>query len=102
MRRRQFMQLVGGAGAVSMLRPIRARAQQPERMHRIGVLMNVAADDPEGPSRLAVFQQGLQQFGSSEGRNVRIDIRFGANDVDRDRAYATELVALAPDVICCR
>jgi putative ABC transport system substrate-binding protein len=96
MKRREFITILGSA-AVTW--PIAARAQQPEQMRRIGVLMNVAADDPEGPSRLAVFQQALQQLGWSEGRNVRIDIRYGANDVDRDRTCATELVALAPDVI---
>ena len=68
-------------------------------MRRIGVLMNAAADDPEGQARVAAFQQVLQQLGWSDGRNVRIDIRWGANDVDRDRRYAAELVALAPDVI---
>ena len=96
MRRREVIALIGGAAATW---PLAARAQQPEQMRRIGVLMNIAADDPEGPSRLAMFQQVLQQLGWSEGRNVRIDIRYGANDVDRDRIYATELVALAPDVI---
>jgi putative tryptophan/tyrosine transport system substrate-binding protein len=94
--RREFISAIGGA---TVAWPLATRAQQPEQMRRIGVLMNVAADDPEGPSRLAVFQQALQQLGWSEGHNVRIDIRFGANDVDRDRTYATELVALAPDVI---
>jgi putative ABC transport system substrate-binding protein len=68
-------------------------------MRRIGVLMNVAADDPQGQARFAAFQQVLQQLGWSDGRNVRIDTRWGANDVDRDRRYAAELVALAPDVI---
>ena len=68
-------------------------------MRRIGVLMNVMADDPEGQARVAAFQQVLQQLGWSDGRNVRIDIRWGANDADRDRRYAAELVALAPDVI---
>ena len=68
-------------------------------MRRIGVLMNRAADDPEGQAAVAAFQQALQQLGWSDGRNVRIDIRWGANDVDRDRKYAAELVALAPDVI---
>jgi putative ABC transport system substrate-binding protein len=94
--RRQFISALGGA---TVALPLTARAQQPEQMRRIGVLMNVAADDPEGPNRFAVFQQALQQLGWSEGRNVRIDIRFGANDVERDRTYASELVAPAPDVI---
>src|SRR5450830_1845099 len=96
MRRRDFITLLGGT-AVAW--PVLARAQQPEQMRRIGVLMNVPADDPEGQARLAAFQQVLQQLGWSDGRNVRIDTRFGANDVDRDRRYAAELVALAPDII---
>src|SRR5262245_46396409 len=72
---------------------------QGERMRRIGVLMGIAADDPAGQVRLAAFLQGLQQLGWTEGRNVRIDIRWGAGDAERNRALATELVALAPDVI---
>jgi putative tryptophan/tyrosine transport system substrate-binding protein len=68
-------------------------------MRRIGVLMNVAADNPRGQASVAAFQQVLQQLGWSDGRNVRIDTRWGANDIDLDRKYAAELVALAPDVI---
>jgi putative ABC transport system substrate-binding protein len=68
-------------------------------MRRIGVLLNRAADDPEGQARLAAFQQGLQQLGWSDGGNMRIDTRWGADDVDLYRKYAAELVALAPDVI---
>ena len=68
-------------------------------MRRIGVLMNLAADDPEAQARLAAFQQGLQQLGWTDGRNVRIDIRWAAGDADDIRKYAAELVALAPDVI---
>jgi putative tryptophan/tyrosine transport system substrate-binding protein len=79
--------------------PAATRAQQPERMRRIGVLMNVAADNPRGQAGVAAFQQVLQQLGWSDGRNVRIDTRWGANDIDLDRKYAAELVALAPDVI---
>jgi len=94
-RRRAFITLLGGAAAW----PLAARAQQGERVRRIGVLMNAAADDPYGRARLAAFQQVLQQLGWSDGRNVRIDTRWGENDVDRDRTYAAELVALAPDVI---
>ena len=93
MRRRDFITLLGGAAAW----PLAARAQ--ERMRRIGVLMNAAADDPYGQARLAAFQQVLQQSGWSDGRNVSIDTRWGENDVDRERRYAAELVALAPDVI---
>src|SRR5262245_49026861 len=79
--------------------PLAARAQQADRMRRIGLLMNRAADNPEGQDRIAAFHQGLQELGWSVGRNVRIDIRWGEDDVDRERKYATELVALAPEVI---
>jgi putative ABC transport system substrate-binding protein len=102
MKRREFITLLGGAAAVpSLLRPTSARAQQPERMRRIGVLMNLAADDPESQARMAVFLQGLQQLGWTVGRNVRIDTRWGADpgDAERIRRYAMELIALAPDVI---
>jgi putative ABC transport system substrate-binding protein len=95
-RRREFITLLGGMAAAW---PLAARAQQADRVRRIGVLMNVAADDPQGQAGVAAFQQVLQQFGWSDGRNVRIDTRWGENDVDRDRRYAAELVALAPDVI---
>jgi len=96
MRRREFIVLVGGVAAAW---PLRASAQQPEQMRRIGVLMNAAADDPYGRARLAAFQQVLQQLGWSDGRNVQIDTRWGGNDVERERTYAAELVALAPHVI---
>jgi putative tryptophan/tyrosine transport system substrate-binding protein len=95
MRRREFFTLLSGAAAL----PLAARAQQPERMRRIGVLMNRAADNPDGQTRLAAFQQALQQLGWNDGRNVRIDIRWGADDAERERRYAAELVALAPDII---
>jgi putative ABC transport system substrate-binding protein len=96
MRRRNFISLLGGA-AVAW--PLAARAQQPERMRRIGVLSPLAADDPESPSRVTAFAQGLQQLGWTAGRNVRIDYRWGGGDADRIRSQAAELVALAPDVI---
>ena len=95
MRRREFITLVGGVAAW----PLAARAQQPGQMRRIGVLLNVTADNPRGQAGVAAFQQVLQQLGWSDGRNVRIDTRWGANDIDLDRKYAAELVALAPDVI---
>jgi putative ABC transport system substrate-binding protein len=79
--------------------PLAARAQQTDRMRRIGLLMNRAADNPEGQDRIAAFHQGLQELGWSVGRNVRIDTRWGEDDADRERKYATELVALAPDII---
>jgi putative ABC transport system substrate-binding protein len=95
MGRRQFITLLGGA-AVAW--PLAARAQQGERIRRVGVLMHLAADDPEGQARHATFVQGLQQSGWSAGRNVRIDTRWGTSEADR-RRYAAELVALTPDVI---
>jgi len=96
MRRREFILALGGAAAVL---PLAARAQQGERVRRIGVLMNLAADDPESQARLTAFVQSLQQLGWTDGRNVRIDYRFGAGDNNRIRKYVAELVALAPDVI---
>jgi putative tryptophan/tyrosine transport system substrate-binding protein len=97
MRRREVIVLFGGAAASALLRPSAARAQQPERTRRIAVLMNVVAD--LGQPRVAAFQQALQQLGWIDGRNVQVEIRWGENDVDRDRRYAAELLALAPDVI---
>jgi putative ABC transport system substrate-binding protein len=93
-KRRQFITLLGGAAVW----PLAARAQQGERMRRIGVLMPLA-DAPVGQTRIAAFLQGLQQSGWSDGRNVRIDIRWAAGDADRIRRYAAELVSFAPDVI---
>src|SRR5258707_1310557 len=95
MKRREFMSLLGGAAAW----PLAARAQQGERMRRIGVLMSLASDDPQSMARIAAFVQGLQQLGWTDGRDVRIDYRWGAADADRIRKNAEELVALAPDVI---
>jgi len=96
MRRREFIMLIGGAAAAW---PLAGRAQQPERVRRIGVLMNLASDDAEGQARLAAFHQGLQQLGWTVGRNVQIDYRWGAGNADYIRKFAAELVALAPDVI---
>ena len=96
MRRREFIILLGGAAAAW---PLAARAQQPERMRRIGVLMSTAADDPEGQARIAAFLHGLQQLGWTDGRNVRDRRSLGSGDAERSRKYAAELVALAPDVI---
>ena len=95
MRRREFITLLGGAAAAW---PIAARAQQRERIRRVGVLMNRAADNPEGQDRLAAFQQGLQEAGWSVGRNVRIDTRWSEDNADLSAKYAAELVALAPDI----
>jgi putative ABC transport system substrate-binding protein len=97
MRRREFITLLGGAAAAW---PLAASAQQPEqRVRRIGVLMTTAADDPEGQARFAAFVQGLQQSGWTDGRNVRIDTRWGAGNADDTRKYAAELIGLGPDVI---
>src|SRR6516165_5208573 len=96
MKRREFITLVGGAAAAW---PLATRAQQPQRVRRIGVFMPGTADDPEYQARNAAFLQGLGELGWIVGRNVRIDYRWGAGDVDRYRAIATELVALAPDAI---
>ena len=92
MRRRDFIALLGGA-AVAW--PLAARAQQGDRVRRIGVLMDLAADDPEGRARLAAFQAGLSRLGWADGGNTRIDIRWGAGVANLMRLYAEELVALA-------
>ena len=96
MRRREFIRIIAGSAAVL---PLATFAQQPERMRRIGVLMPGAADDAEYQARMAAFLQGLKQLGWSDGRNVRIDIRYAAGDANLIRKYAAELIALAPDVI---
>ena len=95
-RGREFITLLGGA-AVAW--PRAAYAQQADRMRRVGVLLNRAADDPEEQARVAAFLQQLQELGWTDGRNVRVDYRWAAADANRSRTYAAELVALAPDVI---
>jgi putative ABC transport system substrate-binding protein len=95
MKRREFIAAVGGAAVW----PLAASAQRGERMRRIGVLMNLNADHPESPIRVAAFLLGLRQLGWTDGRNVRIEYRWGAGDADLTRRYAAELVALAPDLI---
>jgi putative ABC transport system substrate-binding protein len=94
MRRREFITLIGGAATW----PLAASAQQAV-MPLIGVLMNRAADDPEGQARFASFQKGLQDAGWEVGRNVRVEIRWGADDVELERKYAAELIALSPDIV---
>jgi putative ABC transport system substrate-binding protein len=86
MKRREFITLLGGAAAAW---PLVARAQQRERMRRIGVLMTTAADDPKGQARVAAFLQGLQQWGWAVGGNVQIDIRFSADDAAIRKMLAT-------------
>jgi putative ABC transport system substrate-binding protein len=97
MKRREFITLLGGTAATAW--PLAARAQQGERLRRIGMLMTIAADDPEAQPRLAAFRQGLQQLGWTDGRNVRIDIRWFPGGVADARKFVAELIALAPEVI---
>ena len=96
MRRREFIKLVCGSAAAW---PLAARAQQAERMRRIGVFTPWPADDSEGQSRVTAFVQALQQLGWTDGQNVRIDYRRGDGKADTMRKYATDLLALKPDVI---
>jgi len=94
LKRRKFLSLLGGAAAW----PLAARAQQPQRVRRIGALMAMAPEDPQAPTRIAALAQGLQELGWTVGGNVRIDYRWSVSDADR-RRHAAELVALSPDVI---
>jgi putative ABC transport system substrate-binding protein len=98
MRRREVIVLLGGVAAAA-LRPRAARAQPDGRTRRVGVLMNLAADDPAGRERFAAIVLGLREAGWVDGRNIQIDARWTAGDPERFRTYAAELVALAPDVI---
>ena len=95
MRRRNFISLVGGAASW----PLAVRAQQRERMRRIGVLMALAESDREGQALVAAFREGLQKLGWAEGRNIRIDYRWTALDKELMQRFAKELVALQPDLI---
>src|SRR5579864_2436249 len=96
MRRREFIRFLGNAAAGW---PLTVRAQQPERMRRIGVLMFQSADDPVAQSNIATLKQALRELGWTEGRNVTIDFRAPGNEDRVRNRYASELVALAPDVI---
>jgi putative tryptophan/tyrosine transport system substrate-binding protein len=95
MKRREFIAGLGSAAAW----PVVARAQQGDRVRRIGVLSSIPADEPEATARTAAFLQTLQELGWTDGRNVRVDIRWGIGDPERTRRYIAELLALAPDVI---
>ena len=95
MRRRDFVALLGGAAAW----PLAAHAQQGERVRRLGVLMHLAADDPESPIRIAALRQGLQQFGWADGGNLRIEYRRAKGQADLFSQGAKELVQFAPDVL---
>jgi putative ABC transport system substrate-binding protein len=95
MKRRAFIAALGGAAAW----PVVARAQQSERMRRVGILEGIAEGDLEPEANLAAFRQELEQLGWKENHNVRVDVRFGTADAERIRKYAAELVSLAPDVL---
>jgi putative tryptophan/tyrosine transport system substrate-binding protein len=97
MKRRDFVILLGGGAAAAW--PVAARAQQPERVRRVGILNILGTDDPEAQARKAVFEQTLEQLGWSVGRNLKIENRQVGDDLDSLRRYSAELVALAPDVI---
>src|SRR6516162_2550100 len=96
MRRRDFITLLGGAAAAW---PLAARAQESERMRRIGALVPYDENDPEGKLRYSAFTQALVDLGWTSGRNVRMDVRWGGSDASRLRALAQELVGLQPDII---
>ena len=96
MRRREFIAVIGAA---AIARPRSAGAQQLDPIRNVGVLTNLAADDAVGQARITAFLQGLQERGWTVGRNLRIDTRWGADDAERSRKYAAELLALAPDVV---
>src|SRR6266446_5916189 len=96
MRRREFIALLGGAALAS---PRTARAQQPGRMRRIGVLMAFDENDPEAKAYLSRFTQGLAELGWIDGRNLRMDVRWAAGNVDRMRMFAKELIDLRPELI---
>src|SRR6516225_8583305 len=95
MNRRAFISLLGGAAAW----PLAARAQQVERMRRVGVLMLYPENDPQGQLRATAFRQGLEKLGWAVGRNVQIDFQWGLGDADWIRSAAAQLLRLAPDMI---
>jgi putative ABC transport system substrate-binding protein len=98
MQRREFITLLGGAAAAW---PLSARAQQSDRMRRLGLLVGFSEGDAEGQAIGAAFRQRLRELGWTEGRNIKIELRWAAADPDKARIFAKELVGLAPDVIAC-
>jgi putative ABC transport system substrate-binding protein len=96
MRRREFIGLICGAAAVA---PLAVRAQQPDRIRRVGVLVPGANNDPDQQLRLRIFRDALREFGGTDGRNLQIDIRYAARDVEQFQVYAAELLAVKPDVL---
>jgi putative ABC transport system substrate-binding protein len=97
MRRRDFIKVIAGGATATW--PLAAHTQQPERVRRIAVLMNLSESDPEGQARVSAFENGLAELGWKIGHNIQIDLRWGAGNPTRYRTYAAELVALAPDVV---
>src|SRR6516165_6671989 len=95
-RRREFITLLGSTAAAW---PLMARAQQSDRVRRIGVLLSLDENDPLVKPRVSAFTQALTGLGWTDGRNVRMDLRWGGGDINRIRALAQELVSLQPDVI---
>jgi putative tryptophan/tyrosine transport system substrate-binding protein len=98
MRRRELIKLIGGAAAAAAW-PLAARAQQPVRIRRIGMLVAYAESDPEAQARVAAFREGLRELGWTQGHNLRIELRWETGDPDRAHTFATELISLTPDVI---
>src|SRR5438045_190758 len=96
MRRREF---IAGLGSAVVAWPLGARAQQPERVRHVGVLMNVVQEDPGGVADVMAFRQGLAELGWIEGRNIHIEFRWPGGDIDRVQPFAKELVGLRPDVL---
>src|SRR5438128_2458865 len=94
LKRREFIALVGAAAW-----PLATQAQQAGRMRRIGALMSIAENDPEGQSRVTAFEQGLRSLDWTSGRNLSIDYRWAAGDPNRMRAYAAELIAMKPELV---
>lgn len=99
LKRREFIRLIGGAALTSLAAPVAAHAQPGERVRRIGVLMGTAEDDPQNQPYLVGFKRALQELGWIEGRNIHVDYRFGASDVERMQRFAKELVNAQPDLI---
>jgi putative tryptophan/tyrosine transport system substrate-binding protein len=99
MRRREFMAMLAGAAASPAAWPLAARAQKPQRLRRLGVLMVTAESDPLGQQRFGALRSGLQELGWREGGNLQIDVRWSGGDASRLKDYTTELLRLAPDVI---
>src|SRR6516225_4356596 len=97
MKRRAFITLLGGGAAAAW--PLAVRAQQPERMRRIGVLLNLSENDVEAQRLIKAFRDGLARLGWADGRNLRIDYRWAGGDISRIRTFAKELVELSPDII---